>query len=173
MVKHLTINEVGRLLKVIDNAEDMMLIKFGLETGCRVSEAVGVLIENIDFENQIIKIWDEKKNKEREIIAPKSMLQMIKTVLAKRINSGSRLFDFTYKTANRKVKKWCLRAGIPGEKAHWHTLRHSYIVLSRLAKRDFKVVQQNTGDSEVTLLRIYSELTPEERIKETEDKPII
>ena len=59
------------------------------------------------------------------------------------------------------------------EKAHWHTLRHTYIVQSRLRGRDIKVVQQQTGDSLLTLLRVYSNLSNEDRLEICEERPII
>jgi len=173
MEKHLTEGEIERLLSIIDNIEDKLLIAFGIESGCRVSEAVTLQTANIDNERQIARVWDEKKDLWREIVLPRNVLQLIRMALNARQKAGPLLFPFSYKTANRTVKKWCQRAGIPPQKAHWHTFRHTYIVQSRLRGRDFKAVQQQTGDSELTLLRVYSTLTPEERIKDAEARPII
>ena len=71
---------------------------------------------------------------------------------------------------NRVFKKWCHKAGIDPLKAHWHILRHTYIVQSKLKGR---AVQQQTGDSEVTILRVFSTLTPEERVRDAQARPIL
>ena len=173
MEKYLTKVEIKRLLSEIDNIEDKTLIALGLDSGGRVSEIVGILTSNIDFDRQIIKIWDEKKDLWREWVITKPVLQSIKMYLNSRSNQTKELFTFSYKTANRRLKKWCREAGIPPEKAHWHTLRHTYIIQSRLMQRDIKAVQQQTGDSLLTLLRIYSNLSIPDRVKISEEKPII
>jgi len=76
------------------------------------------------------------------------------------------------------MKKWAtlskIRLNDNGESrisAHW--FRHTYIRRSQTAGRDIKVVQQNTGDTEQTILEYYRELTVEDRVKETELKPLL
>ena len=173
MEKYLTEREIEGLLSVIDNIEDKALITLGIDSGGRVSEVVGILTSNINHERQTIKIWDEKKDQWREWVVTKPTMQLIRMYLNSRQKKDPRLFPFSYKTANRRLKRWCEVAEIPKEKAHWHTLRHTYIVQSRLRGRDIKAVQQQTGDSLLTLLRIYSNLSNEDRIKISESRPIL
>jgi integrase len=172
-VKYLKEDEIERLLSTIDNIEDKTLITLGIDSGCRVSEIVGILTSNIDYANQTIKIWDEKKDKWRDIVITKWTCQLIRMYLNERKKASPKLFPFSYKTANRRLKKWCKVARISEDKAHWHTLRHTYIVQSKMKGRDIKVVQQQTDDSLLTLLRIYSNLSIEDRAKISEEKPII
>lgn len=138
-----------------------------------VSEVVGIQTSNIDPKRQLIKVWDEKKDTWRDIVVTKSTLQLILMHLNAKPMQTPTLFDFSYKTANRRLRKWCLKANIGIRKAHWHTLRHTYIMQSRLKGRDIKVVQQQTGDSLLTLLRVYSNLSVEDRVRISENKPII
>ena len=173
MGKYLNDDQMTRLLSNIDNIMDKSLIASGLDLGCRVSEIVTISTSNINLKEQVIKLWDEKKDIWRECVITHPTAQLIKMYLNSRQKRSPLLFPFSYKTANRRLKKWCKIAGIPKEKAHWHTLRHTYIVQSRLKGRDIKCVQQQTGDSLLTLLRIYSNLTIEDRRKISEEKPII
>ena len=173
MVKYLSEREINSLLSIIDNIEDKCLITLGIDSGGRVSEIVGILTSNIDYESQVIKIWDEKKDIWREWVVTSPTVQLIRMYLNSRSKKSPELFPFTYKTANRRLKKWCKVSGIAQHKAHWHTLRHTYIVQSRMKERDIKAVQQQTGDSLLTLLRIYSNLSNEDRLKISEAKPIL
>ena len=173
MEKYLSEGEIERLLSIIDNVGDKCLIAVGIDSGGRVSEVVGILTSNIDYDRQTIKIWDEKKDVWRKWVLTKPTMQLIKMYLNSRQKASPELFPFSYKTANRRLKKWCAQVGIPKEKAHWHALRHTYIVQSRMKGRDIKAVQQQTGDSLLTLLRVYSNLSSEDRLRISEERPII
>jgi len=171
--KHLTDSEVRALLSVIETIEDKALTIFGLTSGCRVSEVVHLRVQDIDYDRQVCSVWDEKKDLTRTIILPKDALQIIRMALNARSKVGEYVFPFSYKTANRRFKALCRKAGISPAKAHWHCLRHTFVVRARLAGWDTKAIQQQTGDSELTILRVYSTLTPEERVQIAESKPIL
>lgn len=55
----------------------------------------------------------------------------------------------------------------------FHWLRHTFIRRSKMAGRDIKVVQQNTGDTIETILKYYRDLSIEDRVKEMEEKPLL
>ena len=74
---------------------------------------------------------------------------------------------------NRILKKWCAKIGFKyADKVASHWCRHTFIRLSRKAKRDIKAVQQNTGDSINTLLEWYSDLSAEDMNEELNEKSI-
>jgi len=171
--KHLTDAEVRALVSASDTIEDNASTLFGLTSGCRVGEVVGLRVQDIAWDRQTCTVWDEKKDMTRTIILPKETLQALRMAINARIKLSEYVFPFSYKTANRRLKALCRKAGIPPEKAHWHTLRHTFVVRARLAGWDMKAIQQQTGDSELTLLRVYSTLTPEERVTIAEEKPIL
>ena len=58
MEKYLSEREIEGLLSIIDNVLDKCLITLGIDSGGRVSEVIGILTSNIDYERQTIKIWD-------------------------------------------------------------------------------------------------------------------
>ena len=166
-MKYLTFDEVVKLLVCIDNKRDILLIQLGLVLGCRVSEVVNMKLKNI-LTDRII-LWDEKKNKFREcVIDPetKTMLDdYIATEWKPKPHHAHRLFYFSCKTANRIVKHWFKAAGIPAEKAHWHTLRHTYCVQSLDAGVPLNHVCEQTGDSPLTVIKIYSRPSIDDRLK--------
>ena len=56
MKTYLGINEVEQLESQADNLRDRLLIRFLIRLGCRVTEALGLAVENIDFKRGIISI---------------------------------------------------------------------------------------------------------------------
>ena len=72
-VNYLTKTEINKLLKAVDKnpnkviaTRDRTVISLALATGLRVSALVNINIEDIDFENSVVKVI-EKRQKVREI----------------------------------------------------------------------------------------------------------
>lgn len=156
-MKYLTKAEIGRLLVPIDNKRDRLLIQLGLVLGCRVSEVVTIRLKAVMPDR--IRIWDEKKNVYRECVIDSETRELLedylKTDWAAEPHIPHQLFYFSTKTANRIFKKWCSEAKIPDEKAHWHVLRHSYVIYSLESGVPINHVCAQTGDSPTTIIRIY------------------
>jgi len=134
-------------------------------------------INNIEFANHRTHTYDFKKDSWRMVYWPEFVGSTLKRWLeyrkAKRIK-GELLFPFTKKTANRILKRWCQEIGFRHAdlvSSHW--LRHTFIRLSRRSGRDIKAVEQNTGDTILTILKWYEGLTDEEMGQEIEGKPLV
>jgi integrase/recombinase XerD len=156
-MKALTQDEVRRLLVCITDKRDRLLIQLGLVLGCRVSEIVAIRIRDI-LPDRIV-IHDEKKDALRECVIDTETRSQLDHYLAKvwapEPHRRHMLFYFSCKTANRILKKWCVTAEIPLDKRHWHALRHTYVVQSLEAGIPVTHVCEQTGDSPVTVLRVY------------------
>jgi integrase len=156
-MKYLTKDEIDKLLVSIDNCRDKTLIQLGLVMGCRVSEVVGIRLSNV-LEDRI-KLWDEKKDVFREAVVDPDTMELVQVYLhdywQPEAHVPHRLFYFSSKTANRIIKRQFNIAGIPKDKAHWHTLRHTYVVQSLDAGVPINHVCEQTGDSPTTIINIY------------------
>lgn len=156
-MKYLTKDEIQRLLVCIDNPRDKLLIQMGLVLGCRVSEIVNIRVKSI-LPDRII-LWDEKKNKFRDAVVDSETMMAIREYLTNHWKAKPyhthKLFYFSYKTANRIVKRWFAAASIPKEKAHWHVLRHTYVVQSLEAGVPINHICEQTGDSPNTVIKVY------------------
>jgi integrase len=179
-MKYLTKDEVQRLIVSIDDKRDKILIQLGLVIGCRVSEIVTIAIKNIEPDR--IKIWDEKKNVYRDVVIDSETRALLNDFLEDgwipEPHVKHQLFYFSTKTANRILKRYCEKAGIPKEKAHWHTLRHTYVMQSLDAGVPINHIVEQTGDSPSTIINIYgrpsidSRLQMIERYKITQEKGV-
>jgi integrase len=64
--------QIRLLFSSVDNIRDDALIRLGLSVGLRVSEVVTIRTGEIDFDRGLIKIWDKKKDKWRQVCAPRN-----------------------------------------------------------------------------------------------------
>ena len=173
MKDYLTRDEVRRLLDSVDDKTDYLLIRMGLAIGPRVSEIIDIPLKNIEPDR--IKLWDEKKNVYRDVIIDSETRKLLDLYLksgwaqrrrkGQRADKHQRLFFMSAKTANRIVKHWFEVARIPDEKAHWHTLRHTYVYQSLEAGVPISHLCAQTGDSVTVLIQDYATPTIDSRLE--------
>jgi len=158
-MKYLTKDELRRVLVSVDDKRDKLLIQLGVVLGCRVSEVVTIRLKNVSSDR--IKLWDEKKNRFRDAVIDSEtqelLEQYIKDGWEAKPHVPHQLFYFSTKTANRIFKRYCTKAQIPKDKQHWHVLRHSYVLHSLEAGVPMNHICEQTGDSPVTLIRVYGQ----------------
>ncbi len=175
--KYIPIEWVKKLYDSIDNPRDKAYLMTHIETGLRVSDIIGIELVHLELKDNQVYVYDKKKDKWRWVIFPDTINGAIKMWLKQRQIEDikdKKLFPFSEKTANRIIKKWCERIGFPLYRevsSHW--CRHTYIRLSQKAGRNIKIVQQNTGDKIETILEWYSDMTMEDRKKETNERPLV
>ena len=139
-----------------------LMFGLGLELGSRVSEIVGIRWEDLDRSRVIITLWDEKKDLERICTIPDELWEEL-AVFGKMVDKRhGRLFPISDKTANRWLKEAAAKAGVK-RRVRWHMMRHTHVVQSRRAGRDWNWIAQQTGDSVATLIKWYSKLSIEDR----------
>jgi len=113
--------EWNKLLKVVDNLEDELLLKFAVSTGLRREDLVSVFIENINFEEGTLIFYERKKRKNRVIPLQENVIKLIKIYLNNTKRKQGWLFDFSGKTAYNRLAGLCDKAGIP--RRPFHALR--------------------------------------------------
>jgi len=167
--------EVERLIEVATNPRDRLLIRIPWRTGIRVSELIGIRIQDIDFENRAILIMVLKQRKrdgkviERRRLVPidQGTLAMVTEYLEWRKQfpyQGDLLFPITRQRVDQIYWKLGRRAGIEeiGDpavskhtKLHPHLLRHSFAI--RCVKRGMAIerLQKILGHSSPTTTSVY------------------
>lgn len=157
MLLYLTKPEVEKLLFTVSTNSEKCLVQLGLSLGCRVSEIVNIYIK--DIRPGSIKIWDEKKDCYRMVVCDettdKAIQDYLDTEWRPRPYVKRKLFYFGTRTANNVLKALFKRAGLPPEKAHWHILRHTYVVQSLDAGVPLNHIVAQTGNSPNTLIKVY------------------
>lgn len=149
----------ARLIKI---KQRRLMFRMGLELGPRVSEIIGIRWEDLDTDRLIVTVWDEKKDVHRFCTMPDGLWEELAAYRGMIDTRRGRLFPITDKTANRWLKELAEAAGLK-RRVWWHMMRHTHVVHSRRAGRDWDWISQQTGDSVATLIKWYSRLSFEDR----------
>jgi integrase/recombinase XerD len=172
-VENLITSASGRKEREMRNRAMLELL---YATGLRVSELVGLNIENIDFKLGFVRVIG-KGNKERIIPIGKTAIEQIKKYIEirkKRFPLAPGLFLTRFgKTMSRvefwrQIKKHALKAGIT-KRITPHTLRHSFASHMLAGGADLRFVQEMLGHSSISTTQIYTHID-RERLKEIHKK---
>ncbi len=173
--KVLTIDEVSRLISAPSEEDavglrDRALLEILYGTGARISEAVGLDIDDIDADTKTIRLFG-KGRKERilplgtyALEAVDAYLVRARPQLASHGRGTSKLFLNTLGRPLSRQSAWAVIQEA-AEKAHIsahvspHSLRHSFATHLLQGGADVRVVQEMLGHSSVTTTQIYTLVT--------------
>ncbi|MFH1398418.1 MAG: tyrosine recombinase XerC [Candidatus Omnitrophota bacterium] len=174
----LTEEEVLRLIESSLSKDEMGLrdraiLETIYSTGIRISELVGLNLEDIDFIGCIIKVMGKGK-KERIVPIGDKAVGAIRDYLDSREKSGLAVFlnkrggRITDRGVRNIVKKYIAIAGIK-KGVSPHTLRHSFATHLLNRGADLRSVQELLGHANLSTTQIYTHLTTE-KLKGVYDK---
>lgn len=176
--KALTIDQVERLLAAPSPDEpagirDRALLELLYATGARVSEAVGLDVDDLAH-GDVLRLRG-KGNKERIVplgsyarAAIDAYLTRVRPGLAVRGKASPRLFLGTRGAPLSRQSAWLIiraaaeRSGIAGEitaEVSPHTLRHSFATHLLQGGADVRVVQELLGHASVATTQIYTHVS--------------
>jgi integrase len=143
----------------IANTEHRMLIQFLWMSGVRITEAVSLIKENIDFENYTLKLRWLKSRKYNYRIAPlHPRLRELLLLYTAPMKSDDRVFNITRQRAWQLVKK---HLG-----GHPHQLRHSFAVNWLRCDGDIVTLHRILGHSQIQTTMEYLKIVPNDLGKE-------
>ncbi|MEO7356800.1 MAG: tyrosine-type recombinase/integrase [Ignavibacteria bacterium] len=175
--KMLAIDSVD-IVNILNNIKDLQLkqiVRFTLLTASRISEVLNVRIKDIDFENEIVNIYQQKTNCYKTIPLTKGLFELINEI----INSGndqniltlankqSYLFHNRIKnksdlklrgdTVSKQFKRILKKLNLSND-FKFHSLRHSSI--TELIKNNvpLNIVKEIAGHKSITTTMIYSHI---------------
>ena len=184
----LSVDEVSRLLDAAAVGgstdpvvlRDKALLEFMYATGCRVSEAVGTNLDDIDLEEKVVRLMG-KGSKQR--LVPLGSYARNSVVAYLNAGRGELERRSTAKVPERRalflnkrgkrisrqsvweiVKTAGERVGIT-KPLHPHTLRHSFATHLIQGGADVRTVQELLGHASVTTTQIYTHVSPEALIE--------
>ena len=152
---------------------DRAILESFYSSGLRISEVVGLNVDDVDFISGVLKIRGKGK-KERIVPVGEAALGAMKKYLDKKkketeavfLNKNSR--RITTRGVMDIVTKYLRLAGIkPGVSAH--TFRHSFATHLLNRGADLRTVQELLGHANLSTTQIYTHLTTE-RLKSVYDK---
>jgi len=147
------------LISKATTPRNKMLLELIYYCGLRVSEALNVAVEDINFKEEVIKIMKGKGNKQRLTPMPKSLMIDMKQWLNLENITEGKLFSIKRCQAHNILKKL-------DPTIHLHTLRHSYATHVYEHTHDLRKVQELLGHENMATTSIYAHVSTKEK-KET------
>jgi integrase/recombinase XerD len=133
-------------------------------TGCRISEALSLTAERVDFGNKAVVFETLKRRKTghfRSVPIPDSLVELLYRVRSK-ADPSARVWPISRPTAYRLIKRCMARAGIIGEMASPKGLRHGFAVACLAQKIPLPTVQKWLGHARMETTAIYLEVSGDE-----------
>lgn len=167
--KYLTSSEVDSFVKSakstsIEVQSFCWMLAF---SGCRISEALSLTRDSIDFEAEHVIIRCLKKRGKRVFRAiplPPDYLKLLRRWLAKVKHGTSLLWPWSRMTGYRRICEVMHSAGVKGSYATPKGLRHAFGVRAIQASVPLTLVQRWLGHADIKTTAIYTgAMGPEER----------
>ena len=193
MPKYLNLEESKKLLNVTANKDnrnserDYAIITLFLNCGMRLSELVGINIQDIDFSESKMNVIG-KGNKERTIYLNKACIKALKDYLDVRpkegvkvdkLNSHKALFlserkeRISKRTVQYIVDKELKVAGLDTSKYSTHKLRHTAATLMyQYGNVDIRALQELLGHQSISTTEIYTHVNNEQVRDAIEKNPL-
>ncbi len=154
-----------RFFRVIQDCGDVqheIMLKFLFYTAVRVSELVGIRVENVDLEQCKVFIGQGKGAKDRYILFPSSFRLVLKSHLQahpqnRYLFESQRNSRFTARRIQQLVQGYRLRAGIT-QAVHPHLFRHQMITWLTSHGLSDAQIQLISGHESKKSLEVYQHL---------------
>lgn len=168
--KYLTRSEADRFLSIAKKRDLRVYVFcwFIAASGCRISEALMVTAQCIDFEAGLVILESLKKRRRnvyRAVPLPVSLLDRLAELIAvSKIPPEGRLWPWSRMTGYRRITEVMNEAKIAGAWASPKGLRHGFGVRAVQSGAPLHLVQRWLGHADMKTTAIYaSAMGPEER----------
>ncbi|MCH7728556.1 MAG: tyrosine-type recombinase/integrase [Planctomycetes bacterium] len=152
--------EVSRLLDAAPRIHDTMLLGLMYASGLRVGEVVRLRWRDLDFDREVINVWQGKGRRDRQVILPNLFRDLLK-----RMGDRCEPCEFVFpgqrkgrhlspRTAQRIMERAMRVAGI-GKRATPHSLRHSFATHAFEQGCDIRRIQKQLGHVHLETTTIY------------------
>lgn len=177
----LTVDEVVKLVETpgsdnVYESRDRAILELLYSCGLRVSELVGINLNNLDLTSMSVKVLG-KGNKERMVPLGSKASAAIKTYLSQRLDLkpeddylfvNSRGGRLSTRSIDRIIKKYAAISGIP-KNISPHVLRHTFATHLLGGGADLRAIQEMLGHKSLSTTQRYTHISIE-KIMEIYDK---
>jgi len=155
--------DIGRMLELTRNDKHRLMLALAYGAGLRVSEVVGVKVQDIDFGEMTVHLKQAKGKKDRISTLPEKIIDDLRMIVAGK--SGADLVfpsdwggKLTTRTAQKIFEHALERAGI-NKPATFHSLRHSFATHLLENGVDIRYVQELLGHNNIRTTQRYTQVT--------------
>lgn len=171
--KFFSVDDIFRLMDSPKGKKEMIsrdraILELLYSSGLRVSELVGLDLQNVDFSTEMVKVLG-KGRKERIIPVGSKAIDALNEYLkvrniAENVTDERAIFlnhrggRLTARSVARLVDKYLKRAGVPGHGSP-HTLRHSFATHLLDGGADLRGIQELLGHACLSTTQKYTHIT--------------
>jgi site-specific recombinase XerD len=185
LVRHLAMNEVRAILNAPDlttrsGLRDRAMLHLCFSGALRVSELVGVLMENVSLgrtpsvmvrgkgrRERCLPLWKETAHDLRAWMAVRGGVRAPELFVNAEGTAMTRAgFEYVLDKHVRRASESC--AGLHGRSISPHQLRHSCAVIMLQATRDIRKVALWLGHADVRTTEVYLRMDPSEKLEAVE-----
>ena len=163
----LTREEVKRIIDSALNLKDKLIVQFMYSCGLRVSEAVNMKLEDLDFSDMTGTIRKGKGKKDRRLFLSNTVVKSIQEYIKAKENPSPYLFSksngapYTTRSFQLIIKELAKKAGIT-KKVNSHMFRHAFGTHLVEDGYDIVRVQGMMGHSSLETTKLYVTLSKEQ-----------
>lgn len=155
--------EIERVLAQITNPKHKLLVSLAYGAGLRVSEAIALKVQDLDWERNMIVVRSGKGEKDRITLFPESLLRPLERLTtgkngAEYVFESERGGQLTARTPQVVFTRALKKAKIL-KPATFHSLRHSFATHLLENGVDVRYIQKLLGHSSITTTQIYTKVT--------------
>jgi site-specific recombinase XerD len=150
-------DDVARMIDSTANPKHRNVLMLLYYAGMRLSEAIGVRWEDIDFERGLIHIKNAKGGKERIVFLHPKLKMSLKAhdEVEGLVFLSQRGRKYSKRTVEKIVEGAATKAGI-GKNVTPHTLRHCFATHLLEAGADIRYIQHLLGHKDLKTTQIYT-----------------
>jgi integrase/recombinase XerC len=169
--KALSPDEAAQLLRAPEGGDPMALrdramFELFYSSGLRLSELTGATLDNLDLEQQNIRVTG-KGSKTRVVPIGTFAVSALRQWLAERaalapvteravfVNAAGRAVS--PRTVQHRLKRWAVQQGL-SRPVHPHMLRHSFASHLLQSSGDLRAVQEMLGHASISTTQVYTHL---------------
>lgn len=167
--RSLSTSQINAILHEIEHNgyfRDIILFKFMIQTGLRISEVVNLKNEDVDLSSGFIRVRNGKGNKERYVPIVNTLSEDLNKYneykIKEKVTTDNYFFNLRHKDkgVNRTnilvmLKKYATYAGINPDVISPHVCRHTFATLMLYKGCDLYVVSKVMGHSSINTTMIY------------------
>jgi len=155
--------EIQKILDSLKNSKHRILLSLAYAAGLRVSEAINLKVQDLDFEELTLHIKQAKWQKDRISVFPEKLIGDLTNLIAGKtkddcIFASERGGKLTIRTAQKVFEKALEISGIQKD-ATFHSLRHSFATHLLENGVDMRYVQELLGHQNIRTTQIYTHIT--------------
>lgn len=156
-------DEVQRMFNVCENLKHKVLLSILYACGLRVSELINLKWSHIDRSRMVINIVCGKGNKDRQVMLPVSLIQLLEKYYfeykpKEYVLNGQNSLQYSDRSVLQVVKQLAEKAGI-SKRVYTHLMRHCSFTHLCESGTDINLIQKIAGHNNVKTTMIYTHIS--------------